>query len=395
MDGYWDLGGVREDFRQIDNWMKVLILHQFANHSDLVNALFENLNKNNIEADSFNIANWNHQSLENKLPFRFILLSKILVSYKLKLFVFKYAPKLFLRVFKNYDIVDIHFFSSFYFKAIDVLKVQNKKIKITVWGSDFYRSSPKFREIQRMSYNKIDCIQVATAQMKKDFINYYNDFEEKINLAHFGISNFESIADIESRETNEEIRKRFDLPNDRLIVTCGYNGSKGQQHMLILQALEKLNKEHKNQIFLLLPMTYGADPTALETIKTYLKSIRIPYCILLDTLSSLDVCRLRLVTDIALNVQVTDAFSASIQEHIKARNIVLVGDWLPYNKFDEYNIFYFKSDINNFYMSIEDILCNYEVYREEASNNFYKIEKITSWDNSIINWIKIYQSLYN
>ena len=52
------------------------------------------------------------------------------------------------------------------------------------------------------------------------------------------------------------------------------------------------------------------------------------------------------ISNITLNIQETDAFSGSISESIMADNVVLVGDWLPYNIYEEWGVKIFKTDLD-------------------------------------------------
>lgn len=374
--------------------MKVLVLYQFKNHDQLLNALYENLNKKNVEADIFNISTWYFKSKENKLPLHLMVLRKLLFHYKLKLLILKIFPFILTSLLKKYTIVDIHFFGSIYFKIIDILLQLSKKVKITIWGSDFYRIPVKIKEKQGFYYSKIDSIHVGTEQMKSDFLTFYNDYSDKISLARFGILQFDVMNQISSAETLIKSKQNLNLPIDKLIVTLGYNGSKGQQHLLMLEALTNLSLSLKKNIFVLLPMTYGASKNYIIEIESKLKTLDVAYTILSKTLTVDDIGRLRLCSNITVNTQISDAFSASIQEHIYAQNIVVVGDWLPYNKLLENQIFYLKTDLNHLSDAINDVITNYNEYKGKSIENKEKIERLSSWDNVIIDWINIYKSLH-
>lgn len=55
------------------------------------------------------------------------------------------------------------------------------------------------------------------------------------------------------------------------------------------------------------------------------------YSIIEDFLSEEQVSALRLIGDVFIQLQTTDALSASTQEHIYAGARVIVGSWLPYS----------------------------------------------------------------
>ena len=99
--------------------MDILILHQFVNHNSLVNTLCKKLNETDLKVDSFNISTWEYISSKNELPLTLKILRVLLFNYRLKLFVVKKAPFILRGLLKRYNVVDIHFFGTFYYKTID------------------------------------------------------------------------------------------------------------------------------------------------------------------------------------------------------------------------------------------------------------------------------------
>lgn len=374
--------------------MRVLVLHQFVNHNQLVDSLCTNLIKENVQVDSFNIATWEYKTAnDDKLPFLVSFLKIIFFNYKLKFLLLKLFPNVFNSLFRKYTIVDIHFFGPIYFKIIDVLLQLNKKVKITIWGSDFYRSPIERKEKQREYYKKVDAIHICTVEMKNDFVDYYKDFQDKIKIAHFGIFQFEVIEKLLKENTVNKIKQQFNLPADKLVITCGSNGIKEQQHMLIIDAIDKLSTAIKESLFLLFPMTNGFDEAYKTSLETKLKRIGCNYKFLTTKLSVEDVCRLRIGTDIAINIQTTDAFSATIQEHVYAKNILIVGDWLPYDKLQEFDVFYKKTSKENLKTTLEEAIKNYSKFKEICKDNTKKISKMSSWNYVVKNWKTIYTQI--
>ena len=172
----------------------------------------------------------------------------------MKLFI----NRILLTLSDKYNIVDIHFFSPFYDELIDKLKQRGKNIKITIWGSDFYRTDKIRREEQRIVYHKIDIIQIETRQICNDFLVVYPECASKVRLAHFGIIQFDIINELLKKGDSEAYKKEMGLPADKIILACGTNGNPAHQHLLILESIERLAPEIKVQIFLLIPMTYAA-----------------------------------------------------------------------------------------------------------------------------------------
>ena len=90
------------------------------------------------------------------------------------------------------------------------------------------------------------------------------------------------------------------LPTDKIILACGTNGSDGHQHMLIFESIARLVSEIKEQLFLIIPMTYGNHQPYLETVRQKADALGLPYILLSSLLSLHDVSKLRIVCDIIL-----------------------------------------------------------------------------------------------
>lgn len=359
---------------------KVLILYPYSNHDKMVENMVIHLRKNGVNVDAFNTS-----------TFRF-LNKDILVSLKTSIKISRFVSllpgifkKVTIRVFglnrllkliaNNYDVIDLHVFHRGVDSIIDSF-AKTKTVKVTIWGSDFYRADTARREKQRELYRKCDIIQVATEAIKDDFLEYYKEFEERIFVANFGLYMFDVI------DTVKKNGFKRDGVTGRLNVVCGYNGSKHQRHDLIISALDKLNKADKDKLFLIFPMTYGASEEYILSIDKKLREINIPYTIYSDNMSDEEVARLRLTSDVVINIQTTDAFSGSLQEHLYSGSVLLVGDWLPYSILDKIGVFYMKCSLDSIKVQIENCINNINTYKERSSQNISKMHELSSWDEA-------------
>ena len=375
--------------------MRILHLYSFEGHSAIMNSLIVYLNNNLINANSFNIVNWNFQSrTKSRLPIIIRLLKLFLAIPKIHgLLLLLFQRKIIINLSRNYQVIDIHFFSTCYDKIIPQLSGQSKKIKITVWGSDFYRANKKRIEEQRSLYGLVDCIQVATNRMGTDFLKTFPEYYSKIRYAHFGMQQFDLIKEFDNKIELYNYRHALGIPDDRLIIACGYNGSYSQQHLIIIDSIASLKPPLKESVFLLFQMTYGLTAEYLKRITDHLTSTGLSYRILTNHLSKNEVAKLRLITDIAISISISDAYSASVQEQIFAENIVITGAWLPYDYLKEKNIYFIETEINELTGKISDCLENIETHKNRLIHNRDKIHKVSSWESSIIDWVHIYREI--
>jgi len=145
-------------------------------------------------------------------------------------------------------------------------------------------------------------------------------------------------------------------------------------------------------------MTYGNNEHR-EKIKKYCQEIlqknNIRYVILQDYMNDQEVAILRKITDIMVNVQDTDAFSASMQESLYAGGIVINGSWLNYDELSKKGAYYETiSELKPGALSskIEYIIDNLKELKEKAKINKEIIRNINDFDMRE-EWVKVYNKV--
>ncbi len=375
--------------------MRVLILFEHANHYHTIDDLGKNLDQQGLNVSSFNVVHWRFKNYKKKKVGIWEGLTDLFMRIPGMKGLFNYLFRYFfvLNLSRNYDIIDIHFFSPIYDKIIEVLKKRNKSVKITVWGSDFYRVTPERHEKQRKYYKLADSIQLETKQIAKDFLKVYPECQDKVALAHFGIIQLEIIDELLEVRSRETIREEMNIPKDRIVLTCGTNGSIVHRHALILKNVDELEVQIKEKLFLIIPMTYGGDEVYINKIRQLATDTGIPYILLSSFLTLKELCKYRIVSDITLTIQETDALASAIQEHIYTDEIFIAGDWLPYEALRNLGIFYLTTSSSSVGSAIFDAVNNFVSLKNRCIGNREKIARFSSWENVINNWLDIYRNL--
>ncbi len=286
----------------------------------------------------------------------------------------------------DFDIVNIHISRWFYLIILPWLTKQ--KLVITFYGSDFYRTSNFIKNIQKLLYKKADAITFTNPLTKKSFIEYYKDYDNKSYVCRFGLKTLDFI-DKNRSISKKELRESLGYDLEKVIVTCGYNSTKEQQHGKIIESIVKLPKDLLEQTQFVFPMTYG-DNINKERIKNILKQTNLDYIILENFLYGDNNANIKLASDIMINVLETDSFSGSMQEFLYANNIIITGSWLPYEVFDNAGIQYVKiDDIDKLSSRLEKIIEeNIETF--DTSKNKNIISKLSLWSNTIESWVDVY-----
>jgi serine/threonine protein kinase len=299
--------------------------------------------------------------------------------------------KRFLRSVKGkFDTVGIHSCDPIYDFLVEELDHVSPNLTVTVWGSDFYRAPDSLRNRKQKLLDRCKAIVFGNPSNKEDFINYYNKYHDRSIVCGFGITKFDIINSVLSRLTVNEIKSELQLPLDKFIVTIGYNGSPGQQHIKLIDSIMDLSQEEKSAIFLIFQMTYGGSADYKRSVERKAKESGINFRVIDHFLDDEETSKIRIATDIVLNAQITDGFSASIQEHIYANNKVVVGNWLKYQSLDDSGIYYLRSDFAGFAGHLRNICRDFGKYDALTRDNANKIYQLSSWNSRLPVWIKIY-----
>jgi len=295
------------------------------------------------------------------------------------------------RVIENndFDIVNIHVSRWYYLVILSTLIKQ--KLVITFYGSDFYRTNNFIKKIQKFIYKKADKITFTNPLTRQSFLDHYKQFDEKSYVCRFGLKTLDYID--ENRDKNrEDIKKFLGYNQQKIIVTCGYNSTKAQQHEEIIDNIMKLPSETVKNVQFLFPMTYG-DNENKEKIKQRLKKTNLDYIVLEDFLYENDNAFVKLGSDIMVNVLASDSFSGSMQEFLYAKNVVITGSWLPYKLFDEVGVNYYKiKHVNELAHILKRVIDDIDTFKKNLDKNLALIYQLSSWKNNIKNWIAVYEN---
>jgi len=354
----------------------ILLLYEPISQKHLVDSIIRHTLDDAYEITGFNVTDWkfNNGSVEIPLLFKYLKLLKKIPYFGSRISNYL-LTFLLIQLSRRFDYIDVSFFTPLYYRFLTYLIKIEKPYKITIWGSDFYRSREIDLKKKRYYLNKAKIIQVGTYLIKQDVLKVYPEIEKKIAVCNYGIDLFDKI------DANRNNKILVPKAKGKIVTTCGYNASKGQQHYVIISALQKLPKTTKDKIFVFFPMTYGSpDNNYINDIEKLLRKTEIPFYIFRETLSDDNLSKLRLQTDIVLNIQVTDALSASITEHLYAGNILIAGEWLPYSIFSDYGIKYITTSIDNIVANLNTAINTLENLQVFAEQNIIGTKNLASWD---------------
>lgn len=274
----------------------------------------------------------------------------------------------------------------------ELIRKKTKRLNLNVGGSDFYRVGKEGRDFKRDLIAYADNITAETESTVQEFGEYYGeDAKNKTNLLPFGIEVLDWIDRIEKFPRNT-IRKKYHIPFDKIVVTCGHNAIKEHQHMKIIDAVETMSDKVKSQLIFVFPMTYPQKADAyINSVRDRLKESGLDHVVLTNFMDFNEMAEYALVSDIMIHVQTTDQLSSTMLEEMYAGSIVLAGKWLPYQSLHKKGMFFWDVDeICDITMILEDVVENIEKYRTKCEGNKVIVRKHSSWDELASKWYALW-----
>jgi len=306
-----------------------------------------------------------------------------------------YRFYLYTRVFKKlgaYDYIHFHFISvdSYFFADYIRDKVQSK-ILFSIWGSDLYRvkkrDENKFLEACKIA----DKITFTNDKALEFFKNTFSWKKDNLLICRFGLAPLQTLKELSI--SKRECKKILEWNTDKLAVVIGYNLSPAQQHLEILDCfLDQNMVGFKDKVQLIVPITYQGTEKYKNQILNKLKQLPFEHTVYENFMTDADVAHLRKASDVMIQLQKTDQFSGSMQEHLYAKNIVITGSWLPYETLKEEGAWFLEIDkMEELKKVLPDALKNYEAYVPETVQNAEVIARLSLWEHTIGHWKALYK----
>lgn len=304
---------------------------------------------------------------------------------------------------KDINVVHVHFVDNLNVRYLKYLP-SNVKIVCTFWGSDLFMSRSLWEHYyQCKSIMKADIITVTTPEMEMVIASKFGqEAVAKISNTTFVLSPelFQLIDAYKLMDNKEAELKTFTLksgiPDNKIIIAIGNNARLENNHLQILTELSVLPPEIKQQLFLIIPASYGnSSSDYFKEVISLAGKIGIPHLFIKEFLPDAEIAYLRLVTDIYLHLPVDDALSGTAIEYMYAGKIFITGSWLPYSLFRKHGLHYHLvnsfSEISNM---LENIISDIENNAQKSEGNIPIIRNTLHPNKVVDGWIHMYDSLF-
>lgn len=298
-----------------------------------------------------------------------------------------------IKAFGTFDVCHLHFLAYSIVTIGLLVKSICKKIISNYWGSDWFRSNDTLKRYQKYLLELSDYIVADSLQICRQVNEYYKaEFNEKIKYIRFKTP---VISLIGSEEINTDAKKTFlksyNISTDKILVTCGYCASQAHDHKGIIKAMESLPDENRNKLYLIIPMTYGKHPQYMKEVRQSLKQAAVDGIIIEDYMDFNEVALLRLVTDIFINIEPTDAYSSTMLEYAYCNKITIIGSWLDYSELEKKGAYFEKVDsADELTAVLKKILDNFEKEQKKFCVNKAASEEFQENKAGNELWEKLY-----
>ena len=301
----------------------------------------------------------------------------------------------------DYDIFHFHYCNPENLKFVHFFPKESKII-CTFWGSDLMRN-PGVSNVFYVSkaLSKADAITIQSRELAEMlYCKFGRELAEKTNIVQFTIHTgiYEKMDAFKGDDARIESFKQLNgIPPNRITISVGHNAFEANNHIAILESLVKLPSEAKNKISILLPLGYGRDGSYLQKLQSKVSQISDFPIILLDQyFGPDDTALLRLVSDIMIQMPITDALSGAMTEVLYAGNHVIAGSWLPYGLLKRNGIVFEQAES---FDEIPELVLQYlskrDTFLRMNQSNEAMIKKSLFPEKTTADWLRVFNRLFD
>jgi hypothetical protein len=291
----------------------------------------------------------------------------------------------------GYDVVHVFYLSAIWGALADALAAKGHRMIVSLFGSDVYRTNGILKPLQARLLKRADRITSANQDTLEAARGQYGVEPARGVIVRFGLRPLEHIDRLRAIGDRIAHKRAMGIPEERIVLAAGYNASPHQHHQAIIDSLCIIPKDRRGRLFVLVPMTMGGSSDQVARVRGMLAASGFDHRIITELMTDEEVARLRLATDIMVQVQPTDQLAGAMQEHLYAGSVVITGAWLPYRVLSDAGVrFWTIADRSGLAKELE--MCMSELSDREAAcaGNDAPIRALSSWSHTAPRWSALY-----
>ena len=299
----------------------------------------------------------------------------------------------------KFDIIHSLWMEHFWGEAATILREKCDYWFASVGGSDLYRDSNKLlhKILQKRIIARADLSSSENLETKERFYHVYGKKYRNIKheIVRFGVDILDEI-DVLSNDTLDvkALKEKYHIPEDKIVIMCGTNTRQQHQHMIMLERFSTLSQSIISNICLFIPMTYDGTEEYISGVESKARSLFENVVVLKEFLNTREMAEITIVTDIMIHVQTTHQLSSIMIAQMYNGNIVVAGEWLPYNSLKERNVYFLGvEDIDSLADCVEKAVEEIDIHRNRCKLNRSIIKDFSSWEKKEEKWYNAYIDL--
>lgn len=292
---------------------------------------------------------------------------------------------------KKFDAINIQelpFYSWIYVKSAHKHGI---KAILTPIGSDALRVKGWTHKFLQKGFNIADYVTITSGSgFAEKVIGNFNINRNIVKDLSYGSDAISEIIRMKGHYSREELAQMLNIPYADYYICCGYNAYPAQNHVDILKAIaanvENLPKDYK----ILFPLGYGYGKEIREKLELENEKFGLDIVFLMNYLSPEKVAALRLITDLFIHIQETDAHCFTMREFLLADTQVINGKWLSYPELEKNGVPYYECESKD---TLKDVLVAFfkkELPPAQCPKELRTSLEQSSWDNVAKRWIDFY-----
>lgn len=287
----------------------------------------------------------------------------------------------------KYDVFQILWIENIWVYFRNMIRKKCKRLNLGVGGSDLYRARKAEQIYKKQLIDMADIISAQTDATISAFVKRYPSAAGKIRWVNYGIEALECMGQ-ECLLGAQEKRRELGIPDDKIVIMCGYNASEAHRHVDLIQALSGMDESIKEKTVLVLPMTYpNGQESYIKEVERHLGSCGICYRILTEYMSLHSMAEIEMMSDVLITVQTTDQLSSTMLETMYAGKVIIAGSWLPYENLWERGIFFVPIDeIVDLTKTVTEVVTNYRSFQGKCMANKEIVYGMSSWTVASKRW---------
>jgi hypothetical protein len=295
----------------------------------------------------------------------------------------------------RYDLVDIHMPTVSALRMVELSHRFGAKTLLTPLGSDVLRVKKVYLPILKKAYAKTDFVNTnMTSGFYHKILSIMNVDSNKFLDLRYGSTVITSILKLRGKYSKSELAEALNLPQAKYYICCAFNASRAQRHSVILDALAANRERLPEGTQIVIPLTYGSEKFVLrDELTEQCKRLNLKATILTDFMTDDNVAMLRLISDMMIHIQTTDADSGSLVESLLAGTTVVNGKWLEYPQLEKYGYPYYLCDAPE---TLAETLCDVFEGRAKKTELDSRVEEeiaSCSWNHRIKAWVYFFKTV--